>query len=129
MAKPKKVKNHRLVQGRKDDPTKQTGFCHWELHRGERVLVWTNFVAGVFRGLGAIIGASLVIAALVWALTLFADWPLIGEYADNIKNAVTQYVRDTNYNDEFDRLGDTLERIEQELRNDQQNNKQGGSGN
>lgn len=92
-------------------------------------IVWTNFVAGVFRGLGAIIGASLVIAALIWALTLFADWPLIGEYADNIKNTVTQYVRDTNYNDEFDRLGDTLDRIEQELRNEAQNNKQGGSGN
>lgn len=79
-------------------------------------IIWTNFVAGVFRGLGAIIGASMFIALLVWVLTLFVDIPLIGEYAANIKTAVTSYVNDTNYNDEFNRLGDTLDRIEEDLK-------------
>ncbi len=78
-------------------------------------IVWTNFVAGIFRGLGALIGASMVIALLIWILALFADLPLIGEYAKQIKTTVSDYVRDTNYNDEFDRIGSTLERIEQEL--------------
>lgn len=78
-------------------------------------IVWTNFVAGIFRGLGAIIGASAFIALLVWVLTLFADMPWIGEYAGQIKSTVTQYVNETNYNDEFDRLGDSLERIEEGL--------------
>ncbi len=81
-------------------------------------IVWTNFVAGVFRGLGAIIGASMFIALLIWVLTLFVDTPLVGEYAQKVKDAVTGYVKDTNYNDEFDRLGDTLDRIEKELAND-----------
>jgi hypothetical protein len=84
-------------------------------------IVWTNFVAGIFRGLGAIIGASMFIAFLIWILTLFVDAPLVGEYAKNIKDTVTSYVNDTNYNDEFDRLGDTLDRIEKELQKDNKN--------
>jgi phage shock protein PspC (stress-responsive transcriptional regulator) len=78
-------------------------------------LIWANFVAGVFRGLGAIIGASVFIAFLIWILTLFVDAPLVGQYAENVKNAVMGYVNDTNYNDEFNRIGDTLDRIEAEL--------------
>jgi len=84
-------------------------------------IVWTNFVAGIFRGLGAIIGASMFIAFLIWILTLFVDAPLVGEYAKTIKDTVTSYVNDTNYNDEFDRLGDTLDRIEKELQKDNKN--------
>ena len=78
-------------------------------------IVWTNFVAGVFRGLGAIIGASVFIAAMIWMLTLFVDIPLIGEYASNAKSTVVGYVNDTNYNDEFERMAQTLENIEKEL--------------
>jgi len=78
-------------------------------------IVWTNFVAGIFRGLGAVIGASLVIALLFWLLGFFSTLPLIGEYATKIKAEVTGYVEETNYNDEFDRIGDTLERIEKNL--------------
>jgi len=78
-------------------------------------IVWTNFVAGIFRGLGTLIGASVVIALSIWVLALFADLPLVGEYASEIKKTVTQYVNETNYNDEFDRLGDTLDRIEKEM--------------
>lgn len=85
-------------------------------------IVWTNFVAGVFRGLGAIIGASVFIAFIIWLLTLFVDVPLIGEYANQVKDKVTAYVNDTNYNDEFDRLGTTLENIEKELKEEKTEN-------
>ena len=79
-------------------------------------IVWANFVAGVFRGLGAIIGASVFIAFLIWLLTLFVDAPLIGEYAQDVKDSVMGYVNETNYNDEFGRIGDTLDRIEGDLK-------------
>ncbi|MGK0273220.1 MAG: hypothetical protein ACI88H_003899 [Cocleimonas sp.] len=78
-------------------------------------IVWTNFVAGVFRGLGAIIGASVFIALILWLLTLFVDIPLIGEYAANVKTSVVGYVNETNYNDEFERMSIILENIEKEL--------------
>ena len=83
-------------------------------------IVWVNFVAGIFRGLGAVIGASLVIALIVWVLSLFSDMPLVGEYAAKVKTSVTGYIEDTNYNDEFDRLAETMERIEKELATDKQ---------
>ena len=81
-------------------------------------IVWTNFTAGVFRGLGAIIGASFFIALIVWLLTLFVDVPLVGEYASEVKDTVTGYVQDTNYNDEFERMSTILESIEKELSKD-----------
>ncbi len=78
-------------------------------------LIWSNFIAGVFRGLGAIIGASFFIAFILWLLTLFVDIPLIGEYAGDVKETVTGYINDTNYNDEFERMSEILERIEKDL--------------
>jgi hypothetical protein len=81
-------------------------------------IVWTNFVAGIFRGLGALLGASIVIATMIWLLSLFSDMPLVGEYAADVKTAVTQYVNETNYNDEFRQLSDILERIEKDLADD-----------
>ncbi len=84
-------------------------------------VVWVNFIAGVFRGLGTVIGASIVIAAMIWLLSLFTWLPLIGEYARRIENAVSQYADDINYNDEFARIGDTLERIEANLKQQDSN--------
>jgi len=81
-------------------------------------VVWTNFIAGVFRGLGAIIGASVFIAGTLWLLTKFVDVPLIGEYAADVKTSIIGYVNDTNYNDEFERMSKTLENIEKGLAKD-----------
>ncbi len=81
-------------------------------------IIWVNFIAGIFRGLGALIGASIVLALLVWVLSKLVDVPLVGEYAKEVRSTVTGYVQDTDYNDDFDRIGDTLDRIEEELKKD-----------
>ena len=81
-------------------------------------IIWVNFLAGIFRGLGALIGASIVLALLIWVLTLLVDVPLVGQYAKEVKATVNGYVKETNYNDDFDRIGDTLERIEEGLSKD-----------
>jgi len=81
-------------------------------------IIWVNFLAGIFRGLGALIGASIVLAILFWVLSKLVDVPLVGEYAKEVKSTVSGYVKDTEYNDDFDRIGDTLERIEEELKKD-----------
>ena len=78
-------------------------------------VVWVNFIAGVFRGLGTVIGASIVIAAIIWLLSLFTQIPLVGDYAKDIEDIVSGYVHETNYNDELGRVGDTLDRIEKAL--------------
>ncbi len=81
-------------------------------------IVWVNFLAGIFRGLGALIGASIVLALIFWILTMLIDVPLVGEYAKDIKSTIAGYAQETNYNEDFDRIGDTLERIEKELAKD-----------
>lgn len=78
-------------------------------------IIWTNFVAGLFRGLGTIIGASVFIAFILWVLTLFVDVPLIGEYAIQVKDKVVNYVETSNYEDEFGRIEKSLDDIENEL--------------
>lgn len=80
-------------------------------------MMWVNFIAGIFRGLGAVIGASVVIGLMVWLLSLFVNLPYIGKYADQVGQEIQHYVDETNYNAEFDRLGDSLERIESVLEN------------
>ena len=79
-------------------------------------IIWVNFVAGVFRGLGAVIGASIVIAVIIWLLGLFTKIPLLGEYAQEFDQVVSGYIYKTDYNDELDRMGDTLQRIEEVLK-------------
>ena len=78
-------------------------------------IMWVSFVSGIFRGLGAVLGASIVIAILIWMLSLFTDMPLVGEYARNIEKTVSEYANDINYEDELERVGETLERIEKAL--------------
>ena len=78
-------------------------------------IVWSNFTAGVFRGLGAIVGASFFIALFLWLVTFFIDLPLVAEYAANVKSTVVGYINDTNFNDEFEKMSQILENIEKEL--------------
>lgn len=55
------------------------------LHSPKR-LVLTNLLAGIFRGIGGVIGATLVVALLFYILNIFVDFPLIGQYFEELKN-------------------------------------------
>jgi len=60
-------------------------------------IFWTNFLAGVCRGLGILVGMTVVIAFLVWILTKLVDFPLIGQYFLEIKNLLESFAPDANY--------------------------------
>lgn len=49
-------------------------------------LIVSNLLAGIFRGIGGVIGATVVVAILVYLLNIFVDFPLIGQYFQDIKN-------------------------------------------
>lgn len=55
-------------------------------------IIWSNFLGGIFRGLGIIIGMTLVFAMVIWALTLFVDFPLIGNYFKDLKELLEGYM-------------------------------------
>ena len=46
------------------------------------------FVKGVFTGLGGIIGATIVLAILLWVLSLFETLPFLGPIFENVQDTV-----------------------------------------
>lgn len=48
----------------------------------------TSFLKGVVGGLGGVIGATLVLALLLWILSLFDQTPIIGPLFDNIQQTI-----------------------------------------
>lgn len=46
------------------------------------------FLRGVLGGVGGVIGATVVIALLLWVLSLFDSVPLIGDFVDTIRRTI-----------------------------------------
>ncbi len=83
-------------------------------------IIWTNFLAGIFRGLGVAVGATAVLAILLWLLALARAMPIVGEFATQLKDQIATYAEETRYSDDFDRLESALKDIETELRQNRQ---------
>jgi hypothetical protein len=49
-----------------------------------------NFLRGIFFGAGGVIGATLLIAFLLWILSIFDTVPLIGPFIDNTRSTIQQ---------------------------------------
>jgi len=49
-----------------------------------------SFLKGVAAGLGGIVGATIIVALLLWILTWFSQVPLIGHFTDKVTQTVEQ---------------------------------------
>lgn len=47
-----------------------------------------SFMRGIFNGLGSILGATIVLAILLWILSLVESIPFIGTISENIQESV-----------------------------------------
>jgi phage shock protein PspC (stress-responsive transcriptional regulator) len=47
-----------------------------------------SFIKGVLGGLGGVIGATIIVALLLWVLSLFQQVPLVGHFIKDVKNSV-----------------------------------------
>ena len=47
-----------------------------------------SFIKGVLGGLGGVIGATIVVAFLIWTLSLFDNLPWVGTLFDNLRDTV-----------------------------------------
>ena len=80
------------------------------LQSGRR-LMWLNFKAGVAKGFGVTVGMTVVLAVLIWVLTMLVDLPLVGEYFAEAEQFITEYADSTNYEDEFAEMTKQLSEI------------------
>ena len=58
----------------------------YDFHRSRAQVFWMNFFRGIFFGVGTVMGGTLVVAIVVWILSLFADVP--GGFGDFIQYIV-----------------------------------------
>lgn len=83
-------------------------------------IFWMNFVAGMIRGIGALIGAAVVIALIGWILSKVISLPLIGEklepYIHQAQSEIQKYTESTNYKNNFEQMQKTLQEIRDELK-------------
>ena len=83
-------------------------------------MLWPNFVAGVARWFGALVGVTIVITLVWWILSGLIDLPLIGKklepYVQHVEAEFKKYTEATNYRDNFERMEATLESIDKTLK-------------
>ena len=129
-----KKMSDKKVAAMKKLPRKERGQVEWvidaieaagleefiEYIRSPWKMLWPNFVAGVARGFGALVGATIVIALVGWALTVLIDIPLIGQriepYINQVQTEFKKYTETTNYNAKFDSMQKTLSEIRDNLK-------------
>jgi len=80
------------------------------LQSGKRIM-WTNFKAGIAKGLGLTLGMTVVLGLAAWILTLMVNLPIIGEYAKKAEDYMVEYRESTNYTDEFSEMTSLLQQI------------------
>lgn len=49
-----------------------------------------SFIKGLIAGLGGVLGATIVVAILLWILTLFSSVPFVGRFTENTRNTIDQ---------------------------------------
>lgn len=54
----------------------------------KKELYKASFLRGVLSGVGGVIGATVVIAILIWTLSFFSDIPFVGRFADRIQTTI-----------------------------------------
>ena len=80
-------------------------------------ILWSNLLAGIARGIGFILGVTVVLGAVVWFVAQMVDVPLIGEYFQTIEKSINEYKESTNYKQEFQSMEKLLEEINTSLQN------------
>ena len=79
-------------------------------------LMWLNFKAGVAKGLGITVGASLILGLLIWMLAKLVALPFVGEYFEQAEDYVSEIAEKTDYSDDFAEMHRLLRQLEENTR-------------
>lgn len=84
---------------------------YMEYLQSPKRILWTNLNAGIAKGLGLTLGMSVVIGLAAWVLTMLVRLPVVGEWAQQAQDYMTEFQESTNYSDEFAEMNKLLAEI------------------
>lgn len=79
-------------------------------------IFWSNFLAGIARGFGIVVGMSVVLGIAIWIISQMVNLPLVGEYFEKAQEYINHYVEQTNYTSEFQEINQNLKELKGTLR-------------
>ena len=85
------------------------------LQSRKRIML-TNFLAGISRGFGIVIGMTVVLAIFIWILAQLVSLPFVGEFFEKVEGQIQEYMEKTNYTDEFQEMNRLLKEISENTR-------------
>lgn len=59
-----------------------------DIYENRKRIYKVNFVRGILFGAGSAIGGTIVIALIVWTLSLFVNAPFVGELFENAQQSI-----------------------------------------
>lgn len=83
--------------------------------QSSKKILWANFQAGVARGFGITVGATLVLGISIWIVTKLVSLPFIGEYFERVETHIQEYADKTDYTDELEEMNQLLRQINDKL--------------
>lgn len=78
-------------------------------------IFWSNFLAGVSRGFGIVVGMSVVLGLAIWIIAQMVSLPWVGEYFQKVQEYIVSYAEQTNYTSEFNEINQNLIEIKNVL--------------
>lgn len=63
---------------------------YWASQPSRRALYKTSFIKGLIGGFGGVLGATILVAAVLWFMAVFERVPLIGPFVDAVRRTVDQ---------------------------------------
>lgn len=61
-----------------------------DLYRNRGEVYKMNFIRGLFFGLGSVLGGTVVISLIIWLLSFFVDFFVIGQFFENAQRTLEQ---------------------------------------